>query len=75
MAMKSYIKILKTKREVAELMIRPLNLNVPAEYICTIVEKIMLLPEDQFLREARKSTDLNIVPFLNQTYFIRYEID
>jgi len=73
--MKSYIKILKTKREVADLMIRPLNLNVPAEYICTIVEKIMLLPEDQFLREARKSTDLNIVPFLNQTYFIRYEID
>ena len=73
--MKSYTKVLKTKREIAEIMTRPLNLNIPDEYMIRVIEKMMLIPNDQFLREARKSTDLNIVPFLNNTYIIRYELN
>ena len=73
--MKSYTKVLKTKREIAEIMTRPLNLNMPDEYMIRIIEKMILLPDNQFLREARKTTKMDIVPFLNNTYIIRYEID
>lgn len=73
--MKTYIKVLKTKREISELMVRPLALNIPSDYLNRVIEKTMAVPGRKFVIEARKATDLDIVPFINNTYFIRYELN
>jgi hypothetical protein len=72
--MKSYTKTLKTKREIAELMTRPLNTGIPAGFLEKVIEKIITTPEKQFIREARKCTNLDIVPFMNGMYIIRYDV-
>lgn len=68
--MKSYTKILKSKREIADIMTRPLI--IPDGYRDRVIEKIMALEPSKFIKEARKSTDLDIMPFINGHYFIRH---
>lgn len=72
--MKSFTKVLKTKREIAEIMLRPISLNLPDKYKERCIDKIIVMSNIKFVKEARSSTNLDIVPFINDMYFIRYEI-
>lgn len=73
--MKSYTYKLFTKREIAEIMTRPLNIDMSDISINNMVERMILKSNDQFLRGARKSIKLNVTQFLNNNFLIKYEID
>ena len=72
--MKSYIKILKTKREISEMLIDHLSQDLPEEIKQRAIEKAIVMPQSQFMKTLKQLRELNIVPFINNTYLIRYEI-
>lgn len=68
--MKRFVRTILTRRQVAEIMLR--TLIVPEKYKEICIEKTMALPDSNFLREARKSTHLDIAVFGNK-FVIRYK--
>ena len=61
-----------TKRQAAEMVYRPFSGHIKQSVMTKCINICESLPNEKFIKEFRKSTDLHLCSFAPNKYIIRY---